>query len=190
MKNFMKIPFTIDSHMSVEEMTAEFDKRIDNQKYMQFHKLKGSPLLMYRREGNVVKITRYRSYKKDFAGPVFLGEIRKGLNYATLDGNLTKTKGYYILAIAILASYIIDLIIASYMLIFTPETTFISELPVLLATLAIRVYIAILLFRFEKDEIKDFNTILNEICTANDKPQTEIKPEITETDEVNDDERD
>lgn len=198
MKNFRKVPITIDTRMSVERLTEEFDKRIEQQKYFQFHKLKGSPVTIFRRTDDMVKITKYKSYKKDFAGPVFTGQIRKGLDYATLNGNLEKTAGYKVLAGIILGSYIIDLIAASYFLIFTPGVTFIDQLPILMCTLAIRIFIVMMLFRFEEDEIKEFNALLQEICTADDvktlyRPDNPDKLSRTDeifTDEDEDDERD
>lgn len=198
MKNFRYVPITIDTRMSVERLTEEFDKRIDEQKYFQFHKLKGSPVTLFRREGDTVKITKYKSYKKDFAGPVFVGRIRKGLEYATLDGHLQKTMGYKVLSAIILGSFIIDLIIASYFLIFTPGVTFIDQLPILMCTLAIRIFIVLMLFRFEPDEIQEFNNLLQEICTADqqktlyrpENPDEQSKNNETTTDEDENNERD
>ena len=164
MKRAIKIPVTIESGLSTEELTQKIDREVSSDIWRESD-LKGRQIYLWQRQGENVELKYYHSYRSDMCDTMFQGTLNKGLQGSQLDGFIKKPATVWAIFWVIIG---IALAVTAALLFAVgfseePELGLLLVFPLILLVVA---FIEANLLRFEKNRLANINKYLRDFTSA------------------------
>ena len=178
-KKFVRTPVEEESLLSYEELTGKLNKIIEKQKELKLHKLEGTPLFLWKKEGeSEYSMKYYHSYKKDMCDTMLAIRVEQGLERSGVYGYICKPAGIWGVFWGIIATLLLDFLILSYCLLFVAGFDLTNGLMVSAAAIIVRAYICFSLLEISKDRMSKIKgELLRILHEKEDKDEQEAQEE-------------
>ena len=164
-KHFVKIPVTLETMLTREELCGRIDAEIEAVRKLQLYKYRSQPMWFWKRSESAVELMYCESYKTDMCDIMFKGEIKDGLSGCQLDGFIKKPKGIWAIVNSICVFAAVLTVGLPVILSQSPDIPLYNAAPLMIFLLPVAYIIAQLLM-FETKRLAAMNERLRTLTLA------------------------